>query len=61
MATRARTGNADVVTEDETAGGGDETGEEDIPSHLAGIVLAARRTSKTTAGHDRKMRSGTIR
>lgn len=36
------TGNSNVVAKDETAGGGDDAGEEDVERHLARVFL--RRT-----------------
>jgi hypothetical protein len=35
----SRTGDADVVAEDEPAGGGDEAGEEDEDGHLPRVIL----------------------
>ena len=45
------TGDADVVAEDETAGGGDEAGEEDESRHVARVDLAPRGAYHHAARH----------
>ena len=46
-----RTGDADVVSEDEPAGGGDDAGEEHEHGELAGVVLAPSGAHHHAAGH----------
>jgi hypothetical protein len=46
-----RTGDADVVSEDEAAGGGDDAGEEHEHGELAGVVLAPSGVHHRAAGH----------
>jgi hypothetical protein len=48
----SRTGDADVVAEDEPAGGGDEAGEEDEDGHLPRVIVLLLVEDGAATGHD---------
>jgi hypothetical protein len=52
------TGDADVVSEDEAAGGGDEAGEEDEARHLPRVLLGLV-GGEAAARHDRSLEATT--
>lgn len=45
------TGDAEVVAEDETAGGGDDASEEDVNGKVARVLLATARVDYRAARH----------